>query len=146
MVLLRLRRLPPRHHVGSVVVLHDVVGRSSWGVPVNEPDMVMGISGELMILRPEDKLVVRAPGMTQELANHFDANLTERLGTGRCILLSDMFEVMIIPQGSKVVVRLPGLTEQIEAHLRPHLSRALGEDGFILLPLEAEVSVEGDVS
>lgn len=99
----------------------------------NEPDMVMGISGEIMILRPDDKLVVRAPGMTQEMANNFDANLRERLGEGRCVLLSDLFDVRVIPKGVKVILRVYGLTEEIVNRLSPMLEKIFGKDGFIIL-------------
>ena len=118
---------------------------------MNTPDAdltVMGISGELMILRPEDKLVVRAPGMTQEIANHFDANLTERLGKGRCVLLSDLFDVTVVPPGAKVTLRVHGLTEEIVYRLEPVLEKIFGKDGFIILSadmIDVEVEPEGDV-
>lgn len=99
-----------------------------------EADMtVMGVSGEIAILRPEDKLIVRIPGLTQEYANAVARSLDEQLGERRSVVLPEQVSVMAVPPGEKVVFRVWGLTAQIVDVLEPMLARVFGEDGFIIV-------------
>ena len=94
---------------------------------------VMGVSGEIAVLRPEDKLIVRIPGLTQEYANAVAQSLDEQIGEKRSMVLPDVSILTVVPQGAKVVLRIHGLTGEIVAALEPLLANVFGEDGFIIL-------------
>ena len=104
---------------------------------------VMGVSGEIAVLRPEDKLIVRIPGLTQEYANAVSRLLDEQLGAKRSVVLPDQVRVTAVSPGEKVVFRVYGLTAQIVDALSPLLTNVFGEDGFIILSGDMiEVDVE----
>lgn len=109
-----------------------------------DPDLtVMGLSGKIEILRPEDKLVLLVPELDQRMANAIDAHLADRLGKRRGVVLPDVVDVLAVPPGTKVVLRIPDLTDEVAGKVAEALTKVFGEDGFILLPLQAEVSLEG---
>ena len=98
-----------------------------------DPDMkVMGISGEIAVLRPEDKLIVRVPGITQNFANELDRHFRERLGEGRYVIMSTDVDVIAVPERATPVFRIPWITDEQDHRLRPMLANVFGEDGFIL--------------